>query len=92
MARVLNKHHHGVPPNALYCGRGSRAGNPFKIGRDGTRDEVCDRYEEWAPRQSWWHDFLVEAQGRDLVCFCAPLRCHCDFILREAAALGGEHG
>ena len=22
-------------------------GNPFRIGEDGTRSEVCDKYEEW---------------------------------------------
>lgn len=84
MPRVLNKHRDAVPSTALYCGRGSIAGNPFRIGPDGDRDAVCDRYEEWAPKQDWWRDFLVTARGRDLVCFCAPRRCHCDFILREA--------
>lgn len=81
--RVLNKHRDDVS-GALYCGRGSVAGNPFKIGRDGTRDEVCDKYEDWAPKQPWWEPFLETARGRDLICFCVPKRCHCNFILREA--------
>jgi hypothetical protein len=82
--RVYNKHHKNAPRDALYCGRGSIAGNPFVIGEDGDRDTVCNLYEEWAPNQPWWPRLLTEAQGRDLLCFCAPLRCHCDFILREA--------
>jgi hypothetical protein len=39
MCRVLNKRtdtHDG----AVYIGRGSKWGNPFVIGRDGTRAEV----------------------------------------------------
>ncbi len=84
MPKVYNKHHKNAPPDVLYCGRGSIAGNPFVIGVNGTRDEVCDMYERWAPKQSWWAGFLEQARGRDLLCFCKPLRCHCDFILREA--------
>ena len=51
--RVLNKRdiRGPLPPNARYCGRPSPLGNPFVIGRDGTRDEVCDKYEAWPPTQ-----------------------------------------
>lgn len=80
MAVVLNKHKHGIPVGAVYCGRGSPYGNPFIIGRDGDRDQVCDRYEaEILPRLD-----LGPLRGKDLVCFCAPKRCHCDALLREA--------
>ena len=30
MCRVLNKHHAGVPAGAVYIGRGSKWGNPFR--------------------------------------------------------------
>lgn len=30
-----------------YCGRGSIFGNPFRIGRDGDRDTVCRKHQEW---------------------------------------------
>ena len=49
--RVLNKRTDRIPPDAIYCGRPSPLGNPFIIGRDGTRDEVCDKYEAWLPSQ-----------------------------------------
>jgi hypothetical protein len=32
MCRVLNKHKAGVPAGAVYIGRGSKWGNPFRIG------------------------------------------------------------
>ena len=86
MARVLNKHHGYSTPSAIYIGRGSPWGNPFKIGPDGTRDEVCDRFErEVLPKLD-----LEPLRGKDLVCFCAPQRCHGDSILRALAALTPE--
>lgn len=47
-----------------------------------TRDDVCDRFDaEQLP------DMDVSAlRGKDLICFCAPKRCHCDAILRKANA------
>lgn len=78
--RVLNKYRDGVPFDAVYCGRGSPWGNPFKIGDHGTRDEVCDRFErEILPTLD-----VSSLRGKDLVCFCSPKRCHCDAILRKA--------
>jgi len=78
---VWNKHK-THPTNAVYIGRGSPYGNPFKIGRDGDRDEVCDRFErEILPTLD-----VSALRGKDLVCFCAPSRCHGDAILRKANA------
>ncbi len=82
MPRVLNKHRHEIPKGAAYIGRGSRWGNPFKIGEHGDRDEVCDRFErEILPTLD-----VSELRGKDLVCFCAPHRCHGDAILKKANA------
>jgi uracil-DNA glycosylase len=78
--RVLNKHRDVIHASAVYCGRGSPYGNPFVVGRDGNRDEVCNRFEaEILPTLD-----VSGLRGKDLVCFCAPLRCHCDAILRKA--------
>ena len=41
---VVNKY---KEPDHIYCGRGSALGNPFVLGRDGDRDAVCNKYEEW---------------------------------------------
>ncbi len=80
MPRVLNKHLSGVPPNAVYVGRGSRWGNPFKIGVDGDRQEVCNKFEKLIlPGLD-----VTFLKGKDLVCFCAPLRCHADALLKKA--------
>jgi hypothetical protein len=84
MCRVLNKHLGGVPAVAVYVGRGSKWGNPFRIGADGDRATVIAAHARWLRDQ---HDLLRaldELRGRDLVCFCAPRACHADLLLRLA--------
>ena len=54
--QVLNKKQlKGAVPNAAYIGRPSLWGNPFVIGKDGTRAEVVEKYERWllGSRVSW---------------------------------------
>ena len=83
MVSVLNRRFSGVPEGAAYIGRGSRWGNPFKIGADGSRDEVIAKYAEWYST-SGLDAFLHEIRGRNLVCWCAPQRCHGHFLLARA--------
>jgi hypothetical protein len=90
MCEVLNKHRAGVPAGAVYIGRGSKWGNPFVIGRDGDRAAVIAKYERYLRSR---HDLLLaldELRGKDLVCFCAPLACHGDLLLRLANATREE--
>ncbi|WOF45576.1 DUF4326 domain-containing protein (plasmid) [Sphingopyxis indica] len=86
MCRVLNKHRSGVPTGAVYIGRGSKWGNPFRIGRDGDRATVIAKYARWLASQVHLLRALDELRGRDLVCFCAPLPCHGDLLRRLANA------
>jgi len=90
MCRVLNKHHAGIPAGAIYIGRGSKWGNPFRIVHDGDRATVIARYERWLADQQHLLRALDELRGRDLVCFCAPRACHGDFLLRLANATRDE--
>ena len=85
---VLNKHHGNIPANAVYIGRGSKWGNPFVIGEDGTRAEVVMKYRQllWAGIEngSVTREELAELHNKDLVCFCAPKPCH-GHVLESAA-------
>lgn len=82
MPQVFNKHHKNAPSDAVYIGRGSPFGNPFVIGQDGDRDGVCERFKnEILPTLD-----VSSLRGKDLVCYCAPHRCHGDDILRKANA------
>ena len=80
--RILNKYHGNIPFDAIYIGRGSKWGNPFIIGRDGTREEVIEKYCYWILEQPHLLAALDELKGHDLVCFCFPKMCH-GFVLRE---------
>jgi len=71
--RVLNKKHlRGPAGNAVYVGRPSAWGNPFVIGKDGSRAEVIAKYEPWLMSRPQLLSKLHELRGRNLVCWCAP--------------------
>lgn len=86
MCRVWNKREAGVPADAVYIGRGGKWGNPFRIGPDGDRAAVIARHAAWLGEQRELLRSLDELRGRDLVCYCAPLPCHGDLLLRLANA------
>lgn len=95
MPKVYNKRksapaeYGNPPPDAVYVGRGTDWGNPFKIGEHGTREEVIEAFEAYAlamlKRKADWLDPL---RGKDLVCWCAPEPCHADVLLRLANETG----
>jgi hypothetical protein len=69
-------------------------GNPFIIGKDGDRQEVVARFKMWflglahqdiePERRAWMVRNLFRLKGRTLGCFCKPLDCHGDILLKEA--------
>ena len=77
-ARQVGKH---ASATRVYIGRPSKWGNPFVIGRDGSRAEVVAKYRAWIVTQPALMNALEELRGRDLVCWCAPLACHGDVLI-----------
>jgi hypothetical protein len=86
MPKVLNKRLHGVPPGAILVDRTTPYGNPFKMYSESEREKVCNEFEAWAPSLPKFDQYLRELQGKNLVCHCAPKRCHADAWLRWANA------
>ena len=84
MPAVLNKRDAQDKEPSTYIGRPSIWGNPFVIGRDGTRRDVIAKYEAWLTAQPDLMARLPSLAGRNLVCWCAPLGCHGDVLLRLA--------
>ena len=68
----------------VYIGRPSKWGNPFLIGRDGTREEVITKYENWILHQPHLLRSLGEIQGKVLGCWCSPQPCHGHVLARLA--------
>lgn len=80
---VLNKHDN--PANGVYVGRPSKFGNPFEIGKDGTRAEVIEKYERWIMTQpDLMEAARTELAGKNLICWCAPKACHASILIRIA--------
>jgi Domain of unknown function (DUF4326) len=87
--RVLNVRNMGGDyEDAVYIGRAnpkyrlvaSKWANPFAVGRDGTRDEVVEKYRQHLIESPDLIASLPELVGKDLVCWCAPKRCHGDVL------------
>ena len=83
--RVLNKKHlRGPVADSVYIGRPSPWGNPFVVGKDGSRVEVIAKYEAWLMQQPNLIARLDRLKGKHLICWCAPERCHGDVLRRLA--------
>ncbi len=85
--KVYNKNTEAVPKEAVYIGRGSKWGNPYIIGKHGTREEVIDLYREYIGSSPNLIACLPELVGKDLVCYCRPRACHGDVLLELVADL-----
>ena len=68
----------------VYVGRPTQWGNPFVIGRDGNRDDVIAKYTTWLLRNPQLLAQLPTLRGKVLACWCAPLACHADVLVRLA--------
>lgn len=63
-------------PSDVYIGRPSKWGNPFTIGRDGSREAVIQAYLDYILTRPDLIAALPELRGKTLGCWCAPLSCH----------------
>ncbi len=75
-------------PDVVRIDRATRWGNPFVIGRDGSRAEVIEKYRERLSSEIRAGrvplDDLAALDGRRLACWCAPEPCHGDVLAAVA--------
>ncbi len=74
-------------PYDVYIGRPSKWGNPYVIGRDGTRAQVIAKYRDWVLRRPDLLAALPELHGKTLGCWCAPQPCHGDVLAALARGI-----
>lgn len=83
-------------PYDVYIGRPSKYGNPFHLGKHGSREEVLAKYEEWLRDTVEGQAVLTVARkelpGKVLGCWCAPKPCHGDVLVRLIADEAGGDG
>lgn len=88
MCEVVNKY---KEPFDVYIGRGSVWGNPYVIGKDGTREEVIAKFKvaflDQLAKGEISREQLESLQGKKLGCFCKPQACHGDVIKEEVDKL-----
>jgi len=75
----------------VYCGRGSKWGNPFTHIKDketkalyivSSRRVAIQKYEEWILTQDQLLNSLEELENKILGCFCVPKSCHCEVLVK----------
>jgi hypothetical protein len=53
--------------------------------KESERNLRCDQFERYAvDRAAKEPGWLEPLRGKDLVCWCAPKRCHCETLIRLA--------
>ena len=78
-------------PFDVYVGRPSKWGNPFTIGKDGTRQQVIDKYRAWLLTQPDLIASIPELKGKILGCWCSPKPCHADVLAYLANHMTGYY-
>ena len=76
----------------VYVGRPSIFGNPFKIGKDGNRLEVIEKFKEYflfkLKEDNQFKKAVEKLKGKILGCYCYPKDCHARIIIEY---LEGEY-
>lgn len=88
-----------MPANAVYVGRPTRWGNPYRLGqvvhrgnswsgRDEhliTLEQVVAAYRKWLFTIEHSEGLIPELRGKDLACWCSlDQPCHADVLLEIA--------
>jgi hypothetical protein len=74
-------------PFDVYIGRAYRDQpasifqNPFKIGPDGSRQQVIEKYRQYAKDSQIIQQGLEALRGKTLACWCKPDACHGDVLV-----------
>ena len=66
----------------VFIGRGSIWGNPFRITTKKNREDVIAEYEVYVRQNKSLMDQLHTLRGMKLGCFCAPMSCHGDVLVK----------
>ena len=95
MSRVVKLKRNGgkiVQDCDIYIGRAMYMGgwklpkskwcNPYKVGEDGSREEVLKKYEKYVRKNRELMTALPELKGKVLGCWCKPLGCHGDVLVK----------
>lgn len=80
--RIQRKRSKGwrMPEGAVYVGRPSKWGNPWRVNKTMSATEAVELYKLGLHREP--SDFFETLRGKDLACWCAlDSPCHADVLL-----------
>jgi len=72
--------HHKKERYDVYIGRPSKWGNPYLLGKDGTRKETIKKFRNYLLSNQDLLNDLHELEGKVLGCWCKPKACHGDVL------------
>ena len=98
--KYINAYYETITPRVVHCkkdifdvyiGRPSKWGNPFVMGKDGTREEVVRKYVLWLIKDEQRELLfsIKELRGKTIACWCSPQLCHGD-VLSELAIMSDK--
>lgn len=70
--------------NTRFPLQSSKFANPYKIGKDGSREEVIIKYKNYITEKLKNENMLSELldmKGKNLGCWCYPAMCHGNILL-----------
>ena len=80
-----------LPSGAIYVGRPTKWGNPFRPGPDMTRAQMVAAYRRYLRAKAELMAALPELRGHDLACWCKlDEPCHADVLLDFANGPSGR--
>lgn len=96
--RLLNMRETGghPPDGVVRIDRRGPWGNPFSHVPNtkarwmcSSRNESVDRFHEWVLHSDdreavWIREHISELEGKDLICWCTPRRCHGEVLMELA--------
>ena len=93
--KLCNRKYDATKPY-YYIGRPSPLGNPFSMVTKSIaeRNRVCDEYESYFESAKAYHvelmanllNLAIEHGILQLICYCAPDRCHGDTVIEHLKA------
>lgn len=77
--KITEKKERFPKESSIFC-------NPFKVGKDGTREEVIEKYEKYIKEKiivnNKLKEELIKMKNKNLGCWCYPEKCHGDVLLK----------
>ena len=89
--QVKRKKGFRLPSGAIYVGRPTKWGNPFRPGARLTRETMVAKYRSYLMKRADLMAPLPELRGASLACWCRPDQlCHADVLLALANGNRGK--